>query len=122
MSTIVNEGSKPTALSTAGKKILRLDNFSQQFRMKFDEGESSLPTWSGTLLTFLLTSIVAIYSLQLFGVFYNKGRAEIFTATDRSHFSADDEFNSQGGLNIAVAFTGFDGGGAWILDESYGDL
>ena len=122
MSQIVTDGNKPTFCSTTSKKILGLDHFSQQFRMKFDQGKSSLQTWSGTFLTLLLASIVASYSVQQFKVFYNQGRAEIFTATDRSHFSADDEFNSQGGLNIAVAFTGFDGGGAWILDESYGDL
>ena len=48
--------------SFLGVKLLSFDKFSMPHTMTFDGGKTSLATWSGTILSIIVTAIVVSYA------------------------------------------------------------
>ena len=66
--------------------------------------------------------VTVLYAYTKLVVLINKQDTNILSVTSDLHFTDNDIFGFEDGLNIAVAFTAFDSEQEWILDPSYGDL
>lgn len=51
-----------------------------------------------------------------------KKDVDVLSATKDLYYSEDDKFTYENGLNIAVAFTGYNNKEEWELDPAYGSL
>ena len=101
----------------ARAKLLNLDQFGENFSMKMEKDMSSLPTWMGTLFSIVLIFIVAAYSCQKIDILVNRKDVDIVTASIDSFFDQDYVFDYDAGLNIAFAFTSYDGTNEMPIDD-----
>ena len=105
-----------------GSYITRSDLFGTQFRMRLDAGKQSLNSIGGTLMSLLLVATLIFYAQLKFDVLINKKDVDVLSSIYENVFTADDEFGYQNGFNVAAAFTAYDSGTEYILDETYGEL
>lgn len=91
--------------------------------MKLDnDGDDTLKSLMGALCSIILTIVVLLYTYQKLDVFLAKKDVDILSTINDLHWTDDDIFSYENGLNIAVAFTAYDSEEKWILDETYGEL
>lgn len=90
--------------------------------MKLDRGEDSIKSLMGSFCSIILTIIILTYAIQKLDVFLGKKDVDILSTVNDLHFTDDDVFSYENGLNIAVAFTAYDSEEKWILDPTYGEL
>ena len=69
-----------------------------------------------------MSFITLVYGYQKLGVFLDKKDISIMKSTKDLYFTDDDIYSYDEGLNVAIAFTGYDSEQEWILDPSYGAL
>ena len=86
------------------------------------EGKKKQTTILGTSFTIFLYFIVGIYSIQQFIIMRENKKIDMITATSEYFFAETDDFNESQGLNIAMAFTGYDNEEEWILPREIGTL
>ena len=76
----------------------------------------------GSLCSLLVVVLVCIYGQFKYTVLLQKKDVDIISMVLEYHYDDLDSFGFEDGLNVAVAFTAFDNGKSWILDDSYGEL
>ena len=87
-----------------------------------DGGVASLKTCMGTFCTLVWVLIIVIFAAQKTDILINKKRVSILSTTKDLFYTDLDEFTYKDGLNIAVAFTGWDNNREWSLDPRMGEL
>ena len=76
----------------------------------------------GTVLSFLSFIILLGYTGQKIEILYSKKDVDIALNIKDHHFGVDHIFSGEQGLNIAVAFSGFDTVTENILTPDYASL
>ena len=71
--------------------------------MNLDKGQSTLPSKTGTVNSFLLLIFLIVYTYYKFDIMLEKKDVDILSAVLEDHFQADYQFKSNHGLNVAVA-------------------
>ena len=99
-----------------------MDMFGQSFQMKLDKGVMSLQTWSGFVVTILLTAIIGGFTLQKFEGLITQRYIDILSVLNENYFDETYVFDTSYGFDIAVGFTAYDGNREIILDPSIGEL
>ena len=69
-----------------------------------------------------MTVILLIFAVQKTNTFLHRKEVFVLTSMSESYYDADYEMTAADGLNIAVAFTGYDTETESTLDESYGRI
>ena len=118
-------GGTPPAgpLDRAGKKVKSYDKFPNRFALKMDDGVGAIKSYMGCFCTFIWVCIILVYAAQKIDVLAGKKGVKVLATVKDLHFEEKQEFNyKDNGLNIAVAFTGFDNERTWSLDPRYGEL
>ena len=98
------------------------DVFAEGYQMKLDAGKSVLTTLGGAFCSLLLFISIMAFTMQKADVLLNRNDTDILSTMLDLHFSDEDVFGYENGLNLAVAFTAYDNEREWILDPSYGEL
>ena len=111
-----------SALNTIKEKVESIDSFGSSFTMQIEKDKSELKTLMGSLFTFLIYVVSAVYSLQKVDVWMAKKDVDIMSSTQAAYFDDSYIFGYEDGLNFAVAFTAYDSETEPILDESYGKI
>ena len=55
---------KKSVANNISEKILSLDKFGQTLNMEFDGGKTSVSTWTGTIMSLILSMILLAYTAQ----------------------------------------------------------
>ena len=91
--------------------------------MNLDKGQSTLPSKTGTVNSFLLLIFLIIYTYYKFDIMQGKKDVDILSAVKENYFKPEYTFGSKQGFNIAVAvFDPFDPSSFKQLDRSYGHV
>ena len=75
----------------------------------------------GLCCTIIWVVIILAYATQKIDILINKKDVSVLGSKKLSFFS-DEVFSFKEGLNIAVAYTGYDGEQEWSLDPRHGTL
>ena len=59
--TVELKSKKSSKAKLIEEKLLSFDKFSQPLQMTFDGGKTSLATWTGTILSLILITVVTAY-------------------------------------------------------------
>lgn len=90
--------------------------------MKLEEGKAALPSTTGTFFSFIIMSLLVLYSAQKIEIFINRKDVNIVYSVRDSYYTDTDTFSGTEGFNIAVAFTGFDSVKENILKREYAQI
>ena len=90
--------------------------------MKLDKRKSILNTSVGCHITIIAYIVILMYTLVKFNVWIEKKDISIMATKLTDALPDGYTFSYEQGLNIAIAFTGFDNNIEPILDKSYGHL
>ena len=90
--------------------------------MNLDSGSTQLNSWMGSICSFFLIGIVLAYVYQKVDVLLFKRDVDILQTTAYLALTDQDEFNFDKGLNIAVAFTGYDSDTEMFDDPTIGQV
>ena len=98
------------------------DMFSERFRMRLDDGEDHVSSFSGAVCTVIMLLGVVLYAYLKLDVLLNKKDVTLLARTDEFEYMDIDNITHANGFNIAVGFTSYDNSTAWQLDSTYGEL
>ena len=115
----IGEQGKHGSLMTQFKSY---DMFSERFRMRLDDGEDHVSSFSGAVCTVLMLLGVVLYTYLKLDVLLNKKDVTLLARTDEFEFMDIDNITHANGFNIAVGFTSYDNSTMWQLDPTYGEL
>ena len=90
--------------------------------MKLDDGQVTLPSIMGTIFTFLTFLCLIGYTVQKFDILISRKDVDIALNIKDHHFGVDNVFTGKQGLNIAIAFSGFDEIRENVLKPEYASL
>ena len=79
-------------------------------------------SYGGAICSIFLNIVVLLYAYQKVDVLINKKDVDVLSTVNDLHFSPDDVFSYENGLNLAVAFTAYDSNPEPILDPTYGTI
>lgn len=105
-----------------GNSFKSKDLFSERFRMKLDDGEGSVSTYSGALCSIFIVTLVLLYSYLKTDVLVNRKDVDVLSTIKDFEFEDTEIFSHDNGFNIAVGFTAYDTSSDWLLDSTYGEL
>ena len=91
-----------------GEYLMSYDSFSETFRMKLEHGQAALPSIMGTIFSFISFMLIIGYTAQKFDILISRKDVDIVLSVRENFFGDDETITGRQGLNIAVAFTGFD--------------
>ena len=121
--TYTKRKAKFTCCDHLGDKLLALDAFEENFRMKLEKENSGLNTSFGSILTILVYCTVFLYTYMKVDVLIMKKDVDIMSTTMINSIPNDFVVSQDStGLNLAIAFTKYDSEPLPILDKSYGRL
>jgi len=75
--------------------------------MKLDQGKDDVKSMVGSLCSIILLIVVAGYVYLKTDVLISKKDVDILSTVNDLHFTPDDVFNYENGLNFAVALTSY---------------
>ena len=90
--------------------------------MRLGNGALEIDSWVGTVCTLLLFLFIFAYALQKLEVLVNKRDTDLLSVIVKNNLSYSDVFDSSMGLNIAAAFTAYDGEQDPIDDPTVGEV
>ena len=96
--------------------------FGQQFRMKLDKNTNQIQSHMGSYLSILATLIILAYAYRKADVLIARKDVDILSTINDQAFTQHDIFSYENGLNIAVAFTAYDGDPVTLLDPTIGQV
>ena len=96
--------------------------FGEGYEMKINGGKSVITTLGGAFCSLFLFFAILAFTMQKFDVLLNRRDTDISSTMFDLHYTDDDTFSYENGLNIAVAFSAYDDEREWILDPTYGEL
>ena len=94
-------------MKKTGQYLKSYDSFGETFKMKLDQGQSSLKSVMGTVLSFIYFTIVIGYTVQKFDILISRKDVDIALAVRDNYFGDDDAFKGSAGFNVAIALTSF---------------
>ena len=107
-------------ISGFGTKLLKLDFYGENFRMKIDRSVESLPTWMGTFCSLLTLVIMVAFTALKLDVLLRKDDINVLVAMREYFFPDDFVFNNAQGLNVAAAIVAYSSDPEPILDPTIG--
>ena len=90
--------------------------------MKLDKHRHSVNSSIGSFLSFILLVVVGAYAYQKTDVWLQKKDVDVMSSTQKKAHGTDKIFDASMGLNIAMAFSAYDGVKENILDPSFGEI
>ena len=99
-----------------------VDMLSERYSMKLDGDRRKVSTFCGACCSLVLLILIALFAIEKFIVLLHKKDVTVINSESSLYFADSDPFDYEHGLNVAVAFTGYDGETQWQLDPSYGEL
>ena len=102
--------------------LMSRDYFGEQFRMKLDAGNQSLPSIFGSVMSIFITIVIILFTCLKADVLIQKKDVDILSTIYDRYFTNEDVFNYENGFNVAAAFTKFNSDTEFILDPKYGEL
>ena len=91
--------------------------------MNLDKGQSTLPSKTGTVSSFLLVILLIVYTYYKFDIMLGKKDVDIISAVKENYFKPEYTFGAKQGFNIAVAVLNpYDPSSYKQLDRSYGHV
>lgn len=85
------------------------DKFGRGFGLKMDNGKGAMKTHVGTICSIIWVTIIIVYGATKIDTLVNKKSISILTTYNDLYFKDSQSFDYDQGLNIAVAFTAYDG-------------
>ena len=85
------------------------DKFGRGFGLKMDNGKGAMKTHVGTICSIIWVTIIIVYGATQIDTLVNKKSISILTTYNDLYFKDSQSFDYDQGLNIAVAFTAYDG-------------
>ena len=86
------------------------------------EGSKSQPSFVGSIFSLMVFGTVLSYAILKVQNLMEKKDVDILSTVEEFHFEELDLFTTKQGLQIAVAFTGFNSNTEYELDPAYGEL
>ena len=100
------------------KTLLSIDNYSEEFKFRLQDGQRSYKSIKGVCFTIiLLTSLLFYGTMQLIKL-VSYGDVDVLFSSKDSHFNSSYEFD--GGLQVAFAVSAYDAERESIEDPSIG--
>ena len=96
------------------------DSFGETFKMKLSQGQASLPSIMGTVLSFIYFGLVLGYTVLKFDILTNRKDVDITMSVKDTYYNDSYPFGGDQGFNIAVALSSFDSSTEFQLPPEYG--
>ena len=107
-----NDSSSSSTKTSINQKIVSYlmgyDSFGETAKMKLSQGQATLPSMMGTLLSFIYFGLVLGYTILKFDILTNRKDVDITLMVKDTYFPDSYNFTSKHGFNIAVALSSFD--------------
>ena len=109
------------AANRFSENVKRLDLFSQDIEILFENNKSKLQSHCGVLMTFLMGAILASFAYYKVNVMLEYQRIYLQEPTEVHYFDSDFSFDSSYGWEVAFGLTKYDYKDPMIQpDASYG--